>query len=84
MIQKIIDKAPTATLLPGIVDEEAFGVDYVTLDNILWRLEGGSEPARIVASCPISLQTIGHVQEMVRRSRHMRELPPHPELESQD
>ena len=79
--QKIIDKPPTADLLPGIVDEEALGVDYATLDTILWRLEGGWEPSRIVASYPISLQTIQHVQEMMRRSQHMRELPPHPELE---
>ena len=79
--QKIIDKPPTADLLPGIVDEEALGVDYPTLDIILWRLEGGWEPSRIAASYPISLQTIQHVQEMMRRSRHMRELPPHPEFD---
>ncbi len=82
--QKIIDKPPTADLLPGIVDEEALGVDYPTLDTILWRLEAGWEVSRIAASYPISLQTIHHVQEMVRRSRHMRELPPHAELELQD
>jgi NAD+ synthase len=82
--QKIIDKAPTADLLPGIVDEEALGVDYATLDTILWLLEAGWEPSSIVASYPISLQTIQHVQEMMRRSQHMRELPPHPELELYD
>jgi NH3-dependent NAD+ synthetase len=66
------------------VDEEALGVDYPTLDTILWRLEQGWEPARIAASYPISLETIQHVQEMMRRSRHMRELPPHPDLDLQD
>ena len=78
--QKIIDKPPTADLLPGIVDEQALGVDYVSLDAILWRLEHGWAPARIAAGYPVDIQTILHVQEMVRRSRHMRELPPHPEL----
>jgi NAD+ synthase len=82
--QKIIDKAPTADLIPGIVDEDALGVDYPTLDIILGRLEQGWEPARIVACYPISTETILHVREMVLRSRHMRELPPHPEFDSQD
>jgi NAD+ synthase len=82
--QKIIDKAPTADLMPGIVDEEALGVDYATLDTILWRLEQGWEPARIAAGYPISAQTIQHVQEMMRRSGHMREMPPHAELDMQD
>ncbi len=81
--QKIIDKAPAADLLPGIVDEEALGIDYPTLDTILWRLEGGWEPARIAASHAIHLSTIQRVQEMVRRSQHMREMPPYPDFNLQ-
>ncbi|ODN29858.1 NAD(+) synthetase [Fervidobacterium thailandense] len=39
----IIEKAPTPDLVPGIVDEEAFGLTYAEIDSILMDLEKGIE-----------------------------------------
>lgn len=78
--QEIMDKAPTPDLMPGITDEIALGVDYATLDQVLWGLERGWDAERISAGCGASLAVIAHVQEMSRRSHHLRHMPPSPEL----
>lgn len=78
--QVIIDKAPTPDLLPGITDEYAFGLSYQVLDQILWGLEQGYAPARIVEDVEVTDDEVVYVQELVRRSEHMRNLPPVPVL----
>jgi len=78
--QDIIDKAPSPDLLPGIVDEFALGVNYETLDKILWGLEQGWESARIVTTYDVESTQVEHVKEMMRRSQHLREFPPEPEV----
>jgi len=45
--QEIIDRAPTPDLMPGIVDETALGIDYNTLDKILWSIERGWDNRKI-------------------------------------
>lgn len=79
--QKIIDKAPSPDLMPGIVDETALGIDYITLDIILWRLEQGWAANKIASEHQIESKMIEHVQEMIRRSQHLRVLPPSPDLD---
>ena len=76
----IIHKAPTPDLLPGIDDEMALGVDYETLDRILEGLDGGGDAAQVASACAVPQAQVEDVQEMVRRSRHLRELPPYPDL----
>jgi NAD+ synthase len=78
--QRIIDKAPTPDLMPGIDDETAFGVRYEVLDQVLYGLERGDPPEEIAAHAETDLETVATVAEMRRRSRHMRELPPVPTL----
>jgi NAD+ synthase len=73
---EIIDKAPSPDLLPGIVDELALGVDYETMDKILWALEQGWDRNTIISKNNISEDLVAHVQELVNRSWHLRELPP--------
>lgn len=41
--EKIINKKPTPDLIPGITDEDAFGISYYDIDNILMELENGIE-----------------------------------------
>lgn len=41
--EKIINKKPTPDLVPGITDEEAFGMSYYEIDSILIDLESGIE-----------------------------------------
>ena len=40
--EKIIEKAPSPDLIPGITDEYALGMSYKTLDRILIKMENRS------------------------------------------
>lgn len=75
---EIIAKAPSPDLMPGVVDEMALGIDYLTLDKILAGLEMGWDRAKIEAAHGVTKAQVNHVQELVRRSWHLRELPPKP------
>ena len=79
--QIIIDKAPSPDLIPGVVDEFALGIDYATLDRILWSLEKGWKPDRIISDWGVTAEQVSHVSEMTRRSEHLRSLPPAPVLD---
>ncbi|MFC2015519.1 NAD(+) synthase [Chloroflexota bacterium] len=74
--ERIIAKAPSPDLIPGIVDGLALGMDYETLDGILWGLDRGWDDKKIVRSLGVTADQVQHVQEMQRRSEHMRSLPP--------
>ena len=78
--QEIIDRAPTPDLMPGIVDETALGIDYKTLDKILWSIERGWDNIQIQSDHSLEENTINNVRELVRRSQHLREFPPKPDL----
>ena len=67
-------------MLPGIVDEMALGIDYETLDRILEGLARGWDAAQVAAQCAAPEAQVRDVEELARRSRHLRELPPWPEL----
>jgi NAD+ synthase len=41
--EKIIQKPPTPDLVPGVTDEEAFGLTYPEIDEILMKLDSGEE-----------------------------------------
>jgi NAD+ synthase len=79
--EKILDKPPSPDLIPGIVDGLALGMDYETLDRILWGLELGGTAERIVETQQVTAAQVEHVREMQHRSEHLRELPPYPDLE---
>lgn len=70
--QKIITKAPTPDLLPGITDEFAMGITYETLDLILFGLENKMENSKIARELGINEEIVNYVQELNRRSAHMR------------
>ena len=74
----IIEKPPTADLMPGVDDEMAFGMSYEILDRVLFGLEQGDSLDDIATLAGTSAKTIENVMEMQRRSQHMRELPPAP------
>jgi NAD+ synthase len=80
--EKILDKAPSPDLIPGIVDGLALGMDYETLDKILWGLEQGWTGERIVETFQVTPAQVEHVQEMHHRSEHLRHLPPCPDLQA--
>ena len=76
--QPIIDKAPTADLLPGIDDETAFGMTYDVLDRVLYGLQLGESDAEIAVEAEADPETVETVRRMHQRSEHMRQLPPEP------
>ncbi len=45
--KKILEKAPSPDLLPGITDEFSLGIDYESLDQILMAFEEGKDPSQI-------------------------------------
>lgn len=79
--RKVLEKAPSPDLIPGIVDGLALGIDYGTMDEILWGLGQGWAPPQIVQAMRVSLEQVQHVREMHRRSEHLRTMPPQPALE---
>lgn len=79
--ERVIEKAPSPDLIPGIVDGLALGIDYDTLDKILWGLEQGWSKERVMAAMSVTADQVDNVQEMSRRSAHMRTMPPVPDLE---
>jgi NAD+ synthase len=79
--ERIIDKAPSPDLIPGIVDTLALGVDYDTLDRILWGIDQGWDTERIAVAAGTTLAQVEHVREMRERSEHLRTLPPTPDLD---
>jgi len=72
---EIIARPPSPDLLPGLTDEFAIGMDYATLDRVLWLLERGEEPGAIAAALGLDLAQVHYVQELTRRSAHMRAPP---------
>ena len=76
--RSIIEKAPTADLMPGIDDETAFGMTYDVLDRVLYGLELGDSDDEISKEAGTDLTTVETVRRMHRRSEHMRQLPPEP------
>jgi hypothetical protein len=78
--REIIRKAPSPDVLPGIVGKAALGIDYETLDRNLDGLERGLDAAHVAVMRGASHAQVRDVQELVRRSRHLRELPPCPVL----
>jgi NAD+ synthase len=79
--EDVIRKAPSPDLLPGLGDETALGMSYEELDLILEGLEQGWDPGRMAGEGATTLEEIERVKDMVRRSLHMRQLPPCPELD---
>lgn len=73
--EKILKKAPSPDLLPGITDEFALGLSYEKLDLILHGLERGRGPGEIAAEVGLGEEKVHYVQELMRRSEPMRAPP---------
>lgn len=71
--QKIITKAPTPDLLPGITDEFALGILYEKLDLILFGMENKMSSTEIAKQLQIQEEVVNYVRELNIRSQHMRD-----------
>jgi len=70
----IIEKPPTGDVMPGMDDETALGINYDTLDQVLFGLERGDPLEDVAVHADTDLDTVQAVVEMRRRSTHMRQL----------
>jgi len=73
--ERILNKAPSPDLVPGITDEFAIGIPYQKLDLILLGLDTNMTMKDIAAKTGVNQKTIEYVRELVKRSEHMRILP---------
>jgi len=70
---RIVDKAPSPDIIPGITDEEAIGIPYEKLDLIVLALEKGWEIPEVASVLKIDQEAVKRVKELTERSAHMRE-----------
>ncbi|MEM2087565.1 MAG: NAD+ synthase [Thermoproteota archaeon] len=74
--EKIRVKPPSPALWPGQTAEGELGVDYETLDTVLYlRFDRRLSRERIQRVSGIPLETVDRILERVRRNQHKRQLP---------
>lgn len=71
---KIIEKAPSPDILPGLTDEETIGLSYESLDLILLALEKGWQISEISDSLHIDNKKVEYVKNLIEKSEHMRKV----------
>jgi len=71
---RIVNKAPSPDIVPGITDEEAIGIPYERLDLILLALEKGWAIAEVADVLGLEQDAVKRVQELTARSAHMRKI----------
>lgn len=78
--REIIARPPSPDVLPGLSDENAMGMNYDTLDRILWRLEHGVDTHTIVQEVEVSPQQVQYVQTLRQRAQFLHTPPKVPVL----
>jgi len=76
----IIKKPPTAGLWVGQTDENEIGLDYLTLDKILFGLEQKRTIPDIAKALSLRKKTVERIHRMRVISQHKRRLPLIPKL----
>ncbi len=72
--QKIINKAPSPDIMPGITDEYAMGISYDKLDLILVGLKAKMPFNEIAEQAGVDEEMIEYVNKLNKRSEHMRKV----------
>jgi len=78
--EQIIEKSPSPDLMPGMIDEFALQMKYENLDMILYGFEHKIPEAEIEKEAGVTPKDINYVKQLMDLSRHMREIPPSPDL----
>lgn len=75
--KQIISKKPSAGLWPGQTDEEEIGIDYETLDLILYGITDlGLTPKVVAEEMSLTKDTVNKVISLIKRNEHKRITPP--------
>lgn len=72
--QFIIDKKPSADIIPGIGDK-TLGISYRMLDCIIYGRENNINVEKLAKALMIPLETIGKVQQLMSNSEIKRVIP---------
>ncbi len=75
--ERIIEKAPSPDLVPGITDEFALGITYEKLDIILYGITNNISKQDIIKE-GVSEKEIQYVKTLMKLSEHMRKMPKTP------
>lgn len=73
--ENIIRKPPSPGFFPGQTDEGELGIDYTTLDLILFSLEKGVSTQMIAEDLEIKVDQVEAVQRRIKANEHKRRLP---------
>ncbi len=73
--ENIIEKPPSPGFYPGHTDEGELGIDYTTLDLILYSLEKGSDAKTIAEDLDVSQDLVESMIQRVKANEHKRRLP---------
>ncbi len=78
--EPLIEKPPSAALLPGQCDEKDLGCDYDSMDRILYALERGVKVENIAKEMNMERSYIKGTKARVESNRHKRKMPKIPKL----
>jgi len=73
--QRIVVKAPSPDLAPGLTDEDVIGMPYERLDRILILIEQGLSPEEVSEQLGIGQKEVMYVAELMIRSEYLRKVP---------
>jgi len=71
---RILKKAPSPDVMPGLTDEEVINLSYEKLDLILLALEKNWEIPEIVKTLQVKEDEVGYVKNLIQKSEHMRKI----------
>ena len=75
--ESIINKPPTAGLLPDQTDEKELGMTYITLDKLLYLyLEKNSSLNEISEELELEIDEVKRIIRLYENSEHKRNIPP--------
>ena len=73
--QQILDKKPTADLWEGQTDEQELGIDYTTLDKILYQILDLNMSDEEILSTSITKEQLELVKRKIKLSEFKRHMP---------
>jgi len=73
--EAIIKKRPSPDLFAGMADEDIMGIDYETLDSILFLLGKGVGDEELIGRLGVDEKTVKFVREMMEVSEPLRSRP---------
>ncbi len=74
--EEILSKSPSAGFWPGQTDEKEIGIDYETIDKILYQMVDLRKQKKELLSMGFSEQTVNKIIVMIKNSEFKRKLPP--------